>query len=191
MKYLKLTALSLVLYVSDASAQLRLPINNSLRNDFQKVVAEYPQHFQNIRGSVVNQNPQTTEYLSLLKVGDAQECTITKYSSGAKAIYSWQAVMYTSEDFAASAKKYKWLYNQLKGMNVYYVKDQYSIHGQYEEPEESKKFATSVLTLSSPPTPLQKLKIEIAMQFEFPEWKVNLLVYEKERDDNEQGETEE
>jgi hypothetical protein len=30
----------------------------------------------------------------------------------------------------------------------------------------------------------------VALQFEFPEWKVNLVVYEKEREDDERGEIE-
>ena len=187
MKYLKLTVLSLCLGTIHTYAQFRLPVNSSIRNDFQKVVAEYPVNFENIRGRVINQNPQTTEYASQLQLANAQECIITKYSSGMKAIYSWQANMFTSEDFEQAAKKYKWLFNQLKGMNVYYVKDQYTLKGTFEEADESKKFSTSILTVTSPPTPLQKLKVEVSLQFEFPEWKVNLLVYEKEREDDEQG----
>jgi hypothetical protein len=70
---------------------------------------------------------------------------------------------------------------------VYYVKDQYTLRGVFEEADESKKFSTSILTVTSPPTPLKKLKVEVSLLFEFPEWKVNLLVYEKEREDDEQG----
>lgn len=188
MKSLKLTVLSLCVSTIHTYAQFKLPIHSAIRNDFQKIVAEYPVNFENIKGKVINQNPQTTEYASQLSLGDAQECIITKYSSGIKPIYSWQANMLTSEDFEAAAKKYKWLFNQLKGTNVYYVKDQYTLKGTFEEADESRKFTTSVLTVTSPPTPLQKLKVEVSLQFEFPEWKVNLLVYEKEREDDEQGE---
>lgn len=187
MKYLKLAVFSILLGSVSASAQLRLPIHSALRNDFQKVVAEYTHNFQNIIGRVVNQNPQTTEYASELTLADAQECIITKYSSGSKAIYSWQALMFTSEDFETASKKYKWLYNQLKGSNVYYVKDQYTLKGKFEEADESRKFTTSMLTVSAPPEPLKKLKVEVALQFDFPEWKVSLTVYEKEREDDEQG----
>ena len=38
---------------------------------------------------------------------------------------------------------------------------------------------------------MPRLKIEVSMQFEFPEWKVVLSVYEKEREDHERGEIEE
>ena len=110
-----------------------------------------------------------------------------QYSSGTKAIYSWQALMLVTEDFQAAAKKYRSLFQQLKGANIYYIKDQYTLKGAYDLAEESRGFATSTLTLADPPVPLQKLRIDINLQFEFPEWKVSLLVYEKEREDDEPG----
>jgi len=191
MKCSRLSALLFLFIFNYASAQLKLPINNSLRTDFQKIVTEYPTHFEGIRGDIINQNPQTIEYLSELKLGDATECSIIKYSSGSKPIYSWQGVMFISEDFEAASKKYKWLFNQLKGLNIFYVKDQYTLKGSFEEADESRKFTNSILEPVAPPDPLKKLKIEVALRFEFPEWKVNLLVYEKEREDDERGETEE
>jgi hypothetical protein len=191
MKSLKLTVLFLFVHVCYVSAQVKLGISSSLRSDFQKIMAEYPQHFEGIRGEVINQNPQTVEYASQLKLADAEECIITKYSSGLKPIYSWQALMFTSEDFEAAYKKYKWVFSQLKGMNIYYVKDQYTLKGSFEEADESRKFTNSILTPVAPPDPMKKLKIDVALQFEFPEWKVKLVVYEKEREDDERGEIEE
>ena len=191
MKCSRLPVLLFFFVFNYASAQLKLPINNSLRTDFQKIVTEYPLHFEGIRGSIVNQNPQTIEYSSELKPVEAVECSIIQYSSGRKPIYSWQGVMFISEDFEAASKKYRWLFNQLKGLNIFYVKDQYTLQGSFEEADESRKFTNSVLEPVSPPEPLKKLKIEVALRFEFPEWKVNLLVYEKEREDDERGETEE
>ena len=180
-----------IIHSISASAQLKLPINNSIKSDLQRIVTEYPHQFESIRGNILNQNPQTIEYVSDLKVGDAKECTIIKYSSGLKPIYSWQGVMFISEDFEEASKKYKWIFNQLKGLNIFYVKDQYTLKGSFEEADESRKFTNSVLAPVAPPDPLKKLKIEVALLFEFPEWKVNLLVYEKEREDDERGETEE
>jgi hypothetical protein len=190
MKCLKLTVLFLFVFLFSASAQLKLAITSSIRTDFQKVMAEYPQQFEGIRGNIINKNPQTIEYASRLKVGDGEECMITKYSSGSKPIYSWQSIMFRSEDFEEASKKYKWVFNQLKGMNIFYVRDQYTLKGFFEEADESRKFTNSILTPVAPPDPLKKLKVEVALQFEFPEWKVNLVVYEKEREDNERGEIE-
>lgn len=188
MKFLKLTPCLCIFFFNNAFSQLKLPGNNSLKSDFQKIVTHYPHHFDGIRGNILNQNPQTIEYASVLKVGDAEECTIIKYSSGLKSIYSWQGVMFVSEDFEEASKKYKWLFNQLKGLNIFYVKDQYTLKGSFEEADETRKFSSSILSPDAPPDPLKKLRVEIALLFEFPEWKVNLFVYEKEREDDERGE---
>ena len=191
MKCLKLFVSILLIPSFYASAQIKLPINNALRSDFQKIISAYPKHFEAVRGNIINQNPQSIEYISNIKVGDAEECTVIKYSSGLKPVYSWQGLMFRSEDFEEASKKYKSLFNQLKGLNIFYVQDQYTLSGDFEEAEETRKFTTSLLMPVAPPEPLKKLKIEIALSFEFPEWKVNLLVYEKEREDDERGEIEE
>jgi hypothetical protein len=111
---------------------------------------------------------------------------IVKYSTDLKPVYSWQTVLLTTEDYEEAAKKYKAVYSQLKGMNVKYVVDNYTLRGEYEAPDESRGFATSVLTPAHPPAALKKLKVEVSMQFEFPEWKVSVMVYEKEKEDDEQ-----
>jgi hypothetical protein len=180
--------LSAALLCSTLFAQsqlIKLPISNAFRTDVQKVIEQYHQQFESIRGNVLNKNPQTVEYASLLVPEGAQESVITKYSSRQKSIYSWQAVMLTTEDYATAVKKYKWLFSQLKGLNVKYVADLYTLRGDYEVPDESRKFTVSTLVLAHPPTPLRKLKVDVSMTFEFPEWKVSMLVYEKEREDDE------
>ncbi|HUQ96110.1 MAG TPA: hypothetical protein VM010_00490 [Chitinophagaceae bacterium] len=167
-------------------AQLRLPLPTAFRNDVQKVVADFPSQFASLRGDVRITNPQTVEYASLLQVDKAEDCIITKYSSNTKPVYSLQALMLHTEDFSAAEKKYKWLFTQLKGMNVKYVVDQYTLQGVYEAPAEERKFTTSELALARPPQALQKLRVEVSMQYEFPEWKVALTIFEKEKDDEEE-----
>jgi hypothetical protein len=168
-------------------AQIRFPVPTGIRADLQKVVDEYPAQFAAIRGEVVDRNPQSTEYRSKVKVANAPQCSIIAYSSGSKPVYSWQALVYATEEYDAAAKKYRWLYQQIKGANLFYLKDQYTLRGSYQEADESRGFAVSTLALVSPPTAYQKLRVDVSMQFEFPEWKVQLLVYDKEREDSEAG----
>lgn len=168
-------------------AQLRVPIPNAFRNDVQKVVADFPAQFASFRGDVRITNPQTVEYVSLLQVDKAEACTITKYSSNTKPIYSLQALMLSTESFSEAEKKYRWVFTQLKGMNIKYVVDHYTLQGAYDAPAEERKFVTSTLAVAQAPEPLQKLRMEVSMQFEFPEWKVALTVFEKEKEDEEQA----
>lgn len=194
-----LTAITAILLSTSASAQLglkfpalktsssALPMSSAFRSDIQKVVEQYPQHYAQIRGEVINKNPQTVEYLSTVKPDGAQDATIMKYSAEGKEVVTWQSTVLVTEDYEKAAQKYKWLYQQLKGMNIKYVADMYTLRGPYAEPDESIGFATSVLTPAHPPVPLAKLKVEVQLNFEFPEWKVSLLIYDKEREDEEQG----
>jgi hypothetical protein len=186
----KLLLASAVLCASLSHAQLHLPIPNGFRADVQKVVADFPSQFAALRGDVLITNPQTVEYASLVKVDKSEECIITKYSSNTHPVYSMHALMLSTESFEEAEKKYKWLFAQLKGMNVKYVVDQYTLRGLYEAPAEERKFTTSTLAVAQPPQELEKLRIEVSMQFEFPEWKVAVTVFEKEKDDDEQGELE-
>lgn len=194
-----LTAVTAILLCTSASAQLglkfpalktsssALPLSSSFRNDIQKVVEQYPQHYAQIRGEVINKNPQTVEYESTIKPDGVQDATIMEYSALGKEVFTWQSTVLVTEDYEKAAEKYRWLYQQLKGMNIKYVADLYTLRGPFAEPDESIGFATSVLTPAHPPVPLKKLKVEVQLNYEFPEWKVSLLIYDKEREDEEQG----
>lgn len=173
-------------YCLSAQAQVRLLPASSLQSGLQKIVADFPLQFAGIRGELVDRNPQSTEYRSKLSVSGAEQCSVIAYSSDEKPVYSWQALMYRSEDFEEAAKKYKWLYQQVKGANIYYVRDQYTLRGDYQEADESRGFAVSTLSPVRPPVAYQKLRVDVSLQFEFPEWKVQLSVYEKEREDEEE-----
>jgi hypothetical protein len=175
-----------------ASAQVRLPVsNNALRTDLQKVIEDFSKQFTALKGEMQSENPQTVEFTSLLQLSGSENSVITQYS-GSKPIYSFNALMLTTEDFEEATAKYKWLYNQLKGMTIRLNRDYtFSLDGDYEAPAESLKFSSSIMKLVPGATNLTKMKVEIAMQFEFPEWKVSLLVYEKEREDKDRGEIEE
>ena len=190
MNFVKTTTFSLFFLVSGliSNAQFKLPVtNNELRGNLSKVISEFGNQFSEIKGPVTNENPQTTEYSTTLKFENAEENLITEYK-GIKSIYSWQAILLTTEDFEEASKKYKWLCNQLKVMTVtidgHYS---YSLDGKIDPAVESKPFSSSIFTLMPAASNLPKIRIEAGMQFQFPEWKVQLLVYEKERNDNERG----
>src|SRR6476469_7588884 len=107
MKILKtsLIASVIVLYVSPAMGQIRIPVtNNDLRHNLEKVIADFPLELSSIKGSMIERNPQTVEYATVLTFEGAEENTVTKYIS-TKPVYSWQATGLTSEDVEEASKK--------------------------------------------------------------------------------------
>lgn len=172
-----------------SNAQFKLPGtgNPDVKNALEKVIADFPKDFSSLKGEVIVNNPQTVEYESLLSFKTAERNVIIQHS-GKKPIYSWQAQMFTGEEFDAAAKKYKALYGQLKNMSIRLNRDyDYSLSGEYDKPDESKKFSSTVFNLLPNASNLPKVKVELSMQYELLEWKIYLLVYQKEKEDNERG----
>jgi hypothetical protein len=179
--------------LQSSQAQLKLPGtgNPDVRNALQTVIEDFPKGFANLKGEVLNTNPQTVEYESLLSFKSAEKNTITRHS-GKDPVYSWQAHMATAEEFEEAEKKYKNLYKQLKGMGLKLNRDyEYSLSGDYDAPSESRKFSSTVFRLMPNANNLPKVKVELSLQYEFPEWKIYLLVYQKEREDADRGKKEE
>ncbi|HET7898047.1 MAG TPA: hypothetical protein VFL47_10265 [Flavisolibacter sp.] len=170
-------------------SQLRLPSksNSDVRQALEKVIADYPRNFSTLKGEVLTTNPQTVEYTSNLEFKSAEGNSITQYS-GKMPVYSWQAQMLTAEEFEVAEKKYKSLYKDLKNISLTVGRDYtYGLSGEYNAPSESLKFASSVFQLTPNASSLPKVKIELSMQYEFPEWKIYLTVFQKEREDDERG----
>jgi hypothetical protein len=183
-----LTAIAFLCLALSAHAQLRVPFtNNDLRNNLQKVITSFFDDLNSIKAAVITSNPQTIEYATSLHFEGAEQNTITQYNAS-RPIYSWQAVLLSTEDFDEASKKYKWLYNQLKTMTISASNGYtFSLDGDYDPPVESKKFSGSIFQLIPGATSLPKLKIEAGLQYYFPEWKITLTVYQKEREDTERG----
>ena len=187
------TVKTLVLFViclffsnlSQSQIVLKLPTTNPLPGEIKKLIADYPNRFSNILGDEIEKNPQSTDYNCSIKITGAEKSTITIYSSNATTVSSWSGLMLTTDNFEEAKKKYLVLYNQTNNLLINGVGGDFHFKGKYDPPVEEKKFAGSILSPDKKYTGFSKLKLEISLQYELMEWKVWLLFYEKEREDNE------
>jgi hypothetical protein len=93
--------------------------------------------------------------------------------------------MLSTEDFEKAVEKYKELYRQLNGSSItVYGERQYKLKGDYDTPDESRAFASSILEPDVKEKYLRRLKVEVAINYFLPDWKVKILVYEKEADED-------
>ncbi|MEO7393849.1 MAG: hypothetical protein ABIU11_02840 [Chitinophagaceae bacterium] len=176
-----------------SQAQLKLPvINNAISRDVKKVIEDYPNRFINLMGEMLVENTQSTDYQCNFAVNGAEEAFVTRYSAK-KEICSWQALMLTTDDFEKAKQKFKSLFNQLNNLSVTTGNGKtYHLKAAYEIPVEENKFTSAVFSFEPVNETVQKLKVEISMQFVVPmEWKIKVLVYDREREDNERGKTKE
>ena len=183
----KLIAAALLLGGLNATAQVKFPVtNNDLRNNLSRIITDYANGFTALRGDTIEIDPQTIEFSSKLQFNGAEQNSIVEYRSS-KPVYSWKAVLMSTEDFEEASKKYKWLFNQLKVMTVKVEDYSFTLDGNFDAPDESRKFCSSIFKLTPNAANMPRLKIEATMQYEFPEWKINLMIYEREREDSERG----
>lgn len=157
---------------------------NTTHSALQKVIGDYPNHFRNIKGPVLNEDMQSTDYESKVQIPGASAAVITKYSSAEeKEVYSWKCILAESEDFEAIAKKYKDLYNQIRNSIVKVEGEKpFILNGLYEVPTEDKRFVSTAFTLLPAVGNLGKLKVELVLEYYVTEWKISLLVYDQQEE---------
>ncbi len=157
---------------------------NQTNAALQKVISDYPNKFSNIRGELINEDPQSTDYQSKVQIPEAGNAVVTKYSSTEdREIYSWKCVVTESEEFELIAKKYKELYNQIRNSIVKVEGEKPLIlNGNYEAPTEEKRFISSSFNLVPAVGKLGKVKVELALEFLITEWKISLLVFDREEE---------
>ena len=186
-KLLSLFTITFFIYGSLQSQSVFKPGNNIII-DIKKVVEDYPNRFANITGKLILQNPQSAEYECNFKVNNAEESSITIYSADNKIICSWQALILSTDNFQEAKSKYKNIYNQLNNQAISMEgTGNFHLKGVYREPKEENKFSVSLFTINPMNENIKKLRVEVSLQYELMEWKLRVLVYDREKEDDERG----
>lgn len=181
----KLITFILTISTLNVFAQNKIPllkVSNTIKPDIEKVASDYYDHFDNIRGAQTNETQNTIEYESKVLPKGALESSIIQIK-GLYNVYSWQAVMLNTDDFEQAVEKYKQIYHQLNGASfIMHDKRVWKFIGSYDIPDNSRSFASSILAPNVYDKALQRMKIEVALNYNMPEWSVKVFVYEKEND---------
>jgi len=182
MRYSIAMALIFSSFISNAQPKV-VPIKStpSIKMVVEKVAKDYYQNFNNIKGDTLNQTESTIEFKSKIAPEGSIETSITKYVDPYS--YAWQTTMFQSDDYQAAVDKYKEYYRQLNGCTLtFYDKISYKLSGNYDTPDENRSFASSVLQLDNTNNDLKLFKVEVALNYAMPYWKVRIMVYEKVAD---------
>ena len=155
----------------------------SIKTDIEKVTSDYFENFNNLKGEIITETGSTIQFQSKVIPPGALNATITKYKSPDS--YSWQSTLFKTEDFKEAVTKYKQYFRQLDGATfAFYDKSRYKMSGNYDEPDEGRSFASSTLEIQDPGNYMKLIKIDIGLNFAFPEWIVKILIYEKIADED-------
>lgn len=167
-------------FVSAQTGSL-LKSSTSIRADIEKVAQDYYKNFQNIKGDTISESTSSIEFSSKIIPAGAIETSITRYKT--PETYSWQSTLLKTEEFTEAVSKYRQIYRQLNGATLtYHDNAEFRLIGTYDTPDESKGFASSFLEVGTYDRQLKMFKIEVALNYAFPDWTVKVFVYEKVAD---------
>jgi hypothetical protein len=185
---MKRLCLLVFLHISlNVAAQGKIPLvrSNSLCTaDVIKVASDYYDHFYHIIGDKIGETESTIEFKSKVLPQGAEESTIIQIKS-LQNVFSWQAVMMNIDDYDKAVARYRQIYRQLDGASLT-MNDgkKCRMKGSYDAPDNDRGFASSILQPDVNEKYLQRLKIEVALNYNMPEWTVKVMVYEKEADED-------
>jgi len=154
---------------------------NQTHQILQKVINDYPNQFRNIKGRLIEQNPQTTDFASTVQMPGSVSTVITKYSSSEeKEIYSWKCVMLETDNFDEVTKKYKALYDEIRNSIIKLDGNKpFILNGAFVDPTQEKRFMATAFTLVPASGELKKLKVELTLEYLVTEWTLSIVVYDK------------
>jgi hypothetical protein len=185
---MKNIATSLIFFAISATSFAQGAFSNNTSEGLEKVIQDYPNRFNNIKGEVIVENLQTTEYKSTIQIPGASSCTVTRYNAANNDVYSWGCTLIKTEDFNAAKNKFREIYAQIKNSIIKIQGEKpFILNGQYEAPSEGKKFTTVIFELLPAVGEMKKVKVDLSVQYEITGWKVSLSVYDRDRNDDQQG----
>ena len=183
---MKSIATSFAFLAISATSLAQGTFSNNTSAGLEKVIQDYPNRFKNIKGELLVQNPQTTEYKSTVQIPGASSCIVTRYSTSKNDIYSWGCTIMKTEDFNLARNKFKEIYGQIRNSIIKIQGEKpFILNGQYDAPSEEKKFTTVIFELLPAVGEMKKVKVDLSLQYEITEWKVLLSVYDRDRKDEE------
>ncbi|MEP6927553.1 MAG: hypothetical protein ABI834_07950 [Ginsengibacter sp.] len=182
----KLFPLIFIFLAFNLTAQNKHPgfkFTPTITSDIVKAASYYYNHFSNIKGEKIEETESIIEYKSKILPAEAIESTITQIKS-LQNVYSWQAIMMNTDNYDKAVAKYKQIYRQLNGANFIMDGKSCKITGPYDTPDDDRAFASSILVPDVKEKYLQRLKIEVALNYNIQVWCVKILIYEKESDED-------
>jgi hypothetical protein len=149
--------------------------SNKTNAALKKVIEDYPNHFINIKGDRISAIDLAVNYKSKVVIPGSVNCTLTSKDD----TYSWDCELFTSPDFEKAKSKYNDLYNEIHNTIIKLEGEKPVIlNGQYETPEKDRKESSIFFHFLPNTGIIQKLSVELQLQSDGGEWKINLHVYE-------------
>jgi hypothetical protein len=155
-----------------------VPASEPFSTAIGAVLHDFPDNLRNITGQLVLAEGEIENYSCTVELPGAEQCVITRYHSMRDSTVSWQAKMYSNEDFEKAAREYHALYRKLEGCtllladsSVLYLK------GEWEPAREKMSFTTSTLRFTAGDWRYREVQIQVELTYLQNNWVVNINIF--------------
>jgi hypothetical protein len=169
-----------VLWVSlfAISASTQGVFDNNTHNALQKVIADFPNEFRNIRGDKLP--GKSSEFQSTVQVPGSQHCVVVESRSRKNS--TWECEFLSSSDFDRANKRFKEIYESVRNSIIKIDgKPPFILNGKFEYPNPDRDQTPINFELLPSSGEMQNLRVELLLRKDGNAWKVSLLVYDQDR----------
>jgi hypothetical protein len=148
------------------------------------VLKDLPYNLRNITGELVLAQGEFENYASIVELPGAENCIVTRYHSADDTTASWQAKMYSGDDFSRAASVYHELFRKLQGCYLQLVDGSVVyLKGDWEPAKAEASFTTSTLKLMTGDWRYKDVKVELELVYQLADWAIHINIVTKKRDD--------
>ena len=181
-------ALTLFLVMASfwVGAQTRvLPMTDAI----DTILRDFPSNLSHITGELVLAQGEFENYSSRVQLPGAEECIITHWHSNRDTTVSWQAQVYSGDDFDAAEKKYHQLFREVHQCYMRMPDSTLAfLSGDWAEPKEGVSFTTSTLQLKTAGWRYRDVQVLVELVYNLADWTVRVSIVSKKPDDEVGGE---
>jgi hypothetical protein len=148
------------------------------------VLGDFPFNLRHITGELLMAEGGVDNYASIVAVPDAESCIVTRYHSVEDTTASWQAKMFSGDEFGEAARKYGQLYQLLQACYVRLADGSiYYLDGAWEPAKEGAAFTTSILRVRTSDQRYREVQVELDLVYQLADWAVTINIVSKKPDD--------
>jgi hypothetical protein len=171
--------LCFILSVFISHAQLHLiPTSNPVSDAISKVLLDFPEHFNHIKGNLIDENVQSKEYSSLVNIPSLDSAVIIQNGQEKDNIFSWKTVLFQTDDFEKAKAKFHEYYGKIKPASASLDGKHVTLEANYAAPDEDKRFATILFSPKPETQALKDVVVDLSLQYLLSGWELTVSVYE-------------
>ena len=159
----------------------RIPFNQALKQSLHKVVFDFPNAFQSIKGEPLPSELGAIQYQSQHALKGSLENKIIGYPSANKTVWSFESKLLVTENFAQFRNTYHALYQELKSPQLLKKEGlKYRPEAPYLAPTETLRQISNLFRVQTQDDLYTDLVIDLSGVYIDFNWVIYLRVYEKQ-----------